>query len=64
MVGRGIPRQTVREGQRDVVTILIGAIVTIVSKVFEITDADLVAALTTVLMVMCHRAMPDMASKK
>lgn len=64
MVAPSKPRQAVREAQRDVTTLVIGAVMTIVSKVFEVDDAEMIAALTTLLTIFCHRASPDMASKR
>lgn len=55
-------KRVVREGQRDVTTLLVGAVVTLVSKVMEIEDPEAVGALTTILVILCHRAVPDMAS--
>ena len=56
-------KKKVREGQRDVVTLVVGAVVTIVSKVFEIDDPEVIGAMTTLLIIMCHRMAPDMASR-
>lgn len=53
-----------REGQRDVTTVLCAAVTTICAKVFDLHDADLIGALTTVLIIICHRASPDIAGKK
>ena len=47
--------QAVRENTRDGTTALIGAFMVIISAVFKIQDADVVAACTTILTVMCHR---------
>ena len=53
-----------REGQRDITTVIVGAVVTLVSKIFEIEDPEAVGALTTLLIVVCHRGVPDMAAPK
>ncbi|HAM56385.1 MAG TPA: hypothetical protein DCQ64_13700 [Candidatus Rokubacteria bacterium] len=60
------PQKTrqVREGQRDAITLVVGAVVTLVSKVFEIDDPEAIGAMTTLLIIMCHRTVPDMAARK
>jgi len=55
-------RRTLREGQRDVTTALVTAVVVLVSKVFEINDTEAIGAMTTILIIMCHRGLPDIAS--
>ena len=44
-----------RQAQRDSTTVLIGAVMVLVSTVFDITDADVIAASTTILTVLSHR---------
>jgi len=56
--------KAVREGQRDVITLVVGAVVTLVSKVFEIDDPEAIGAMTTLLIIMCHRVAPDIAGKR
>ena len=57
-------RRHVREGQRDVTTLVVGAVVTLVSKIFEVTDPETIGAMTTLLIIMCHRSFPDVADRK
>ena len=44
-----------RQAQRDSTTVLIGAVMVLVSTMFDITDADVIAASTTILTVLSHR---------
>ncbi len=57
-------RKKVREGQRDVTTLVVGAVVTLVSKIFDIEDPEVTGALTTLLIITCHRSVPDVAKRR
>jgi len=56
--------KAVREGQRDVTTLVVGAVVTLCSRIFEIDDTEAIGAMTTLGIIICHRAAPDIAGKK
>lgn len=47
--------QQVRENTRDSATLLIGAMMVIVTKLFYIDDPELITACATILTVLCHR---------
>jgi hypothetical protein len=47
--------QFAREAKRDSTTALIGSVMTLISIVFEITNADAIAACTMILTLICHR---------
>jgi hypothetical protein len=53
----------VREGQRDVTTLIVGAVVTLVSKFFTIEDPETTGAMTTLLIITVHRWAPDVADR-
>ena len=50
--------KTKRQASRDAITVLCGAFMTIVAKVFEIEDVEFQGAILTVLVIMCHRGVP------
>ena len=56
--------RAMREGQRDVTTMLCGSVVTLIAWAFGIADTEATGALTTVLIIICHRKLPDMAGRR
>ena len=46
----------VRQLQRDKYSLLIGAMMVLIDKIFEINDSDVTTALTTIVTVMVHRS--------
>lgn len=55
--------RAMREGQRDVTTMLCGSVVTLIAWAFGIADTEVTGAMTTLLIIMCHRLTPDMAGR-
>ena len=53
-----------REGQRDFVTVSVQCLVTLVVAVFGIDNQEAIAAFTTLAIIVCHRAVPDMAGRQ
>ena len=44
-----------RQAKRDAATALIGAFMTLISYIFEITEAEVTTAMATILTIMVHR---------
>ena len=64
MIDRLKSPRAMREGQRDVTTMLCGSVVTLIAWAFGIADTEATGALTTVLIIICHRKLPDMAGRR